>query len=75
MLAVPVTGQFEQVLNARYLEHEGYGLCAETLSQRRLAEFIERLPEFARKLASYRQDGNRQLLDALERSLAEAHPR
>jgi uncharacterized protein (TIGR00661 family) len=75
MMAVPVTGQFEQVLNARYLEHQGYGLCAETLSQRQLAEFIERLPDFSRKLASYHQDGNRQLLDALERTLAEAHPR
>jgi uncharacterized protein (TIGR00661 family) len=75
MMAVPVKGQFEQVLNARYLDHEGYGLCAETLSQRQLAEFIERLPDYARKLASYRQDGNRQLLDALERSLAQAHRR
>ena len=29
MLAVPLARQFEQVLNARYLEHEGYGRCAD----------------------------------------------
>ena len=32
MLAVPVGKQFEQVLNARYLEAEGYGLGADEIT-------------------------------------------
>jgi uncharacterized protein (TIGR00661 family) len=72
MLAVPLRKQFEQLLNARYLEAEGYGLGADAISDRRLGEFIERLPDFERKLRGYRQDGNTDLLKALERGLAEA---
>src|SRR5438874_12370726 len=59
MLAVPLAGQFEQVLNARYLEREGYGLCADELTDARLGQFLERIPDCERKLASYTQDGNR----------------
>ena len=59
MLAVPVRKQFEQVLNARYLEAEGYGLHADEISDARLGEFLERLPEFQRRLDGYQQDGNR----------------
>jgi len=72
MLAVPLKKQFEQVLNARYLEAEGYGLGADTITSARLAEFIERLPDFERKLAGYKQDGNNDLLAALERGLTDA---
>lgn len=74
MLAVPLAKQFEQVLNARYLEREGYGLAADELTERRLAEFLERLPDCERKLASYSQNGNRDLLDALAGTLAAAAP-
>jgi uncharacterized protein (TIGR00661 family) len=72
MLAVPVRKQFEQVLNARYLEAEGYGLYADEISDERLGEFIDRLPEFQRRLASYQQDGNRDLLTKLDEVLAAA---
>jgi uncharacterized protein (TIGR00661 family) len=72
VLATPVKKQFEQVLNARYLEAEGYGLAAEALTPERLAEFLGRLPDLEAKLAGYRQDGNRELLLALEAELARA---
>jgi uncharacterized protein (TIGR00661 family) len=72
MLAIPVRKQFEQVLNARYLEAEGYGLHADELSDERLGEFIDCLPAFQRRLASYQQDGNRDLLTKLDEVLAAA---
>ena len=72
MLAVPLGGQFEQMLNARYLQHEGYGLAAEELSPERLGEFLERLPDFERKLAGYQQNGNQDLFLGLEQSLTAA---
>src|SRR5450631_3756615 len=75
MLAVPIAGQFEQVLNARYLERDGYGLGADVITDERLGDFIERLPDFERNLAGYRQDGNRDLLASLDHTLAAATSR
>jgi uncharacterized protein (TIGR00661 family) len=72
VLSVPVKKQFEQVLNARYLEAEGYGLYAEEVTAERVGAFLERLPDFGRRLASYRQDGNRDLLARLDEVLAAA---
>jgi hypothetical protein len=74
MLAVPIQGQFEQVLNARYLDHDGYGLGADEITDQRLGQFIERLPEFERNLANSKQDVNQDLLSSLEGTLATAVP-
>jgi hypothetical protein len=72
MLAVPLAQQFEQLLNARYLERDGYGLAAEPLDAATVGRFIEGLPDFERNLARYTQDGNNDLLAALDGSLARA---
>jgi uncharacterized protein (TIGR00661 family) len=72
MLAVPVKKQFEQVLNARYLERDGYGLAADEVTDERLGAFLERLPDCRRKLAGYSQDGNQDLFRGLRASLAAA---
>jgi UDP:flavonoid glycosyltransferase YjiC (YdhE family) len=73
MLAVPIKGQFEQELNARYLEKLGYGQGASELTSEGLGQFIERIPDFERTLASYSQDGNKDLLTALDLTLAVAN--
>jgi UDP:flavonoid glycosyltransferase YjiC (YdhE family) len=67
-----VAKQFEQILNARYLEKEGYGLHAEEITAARLAEFLERIPEFEKNLSRYSQDGNQDLLTKLEQVLQRA---
>jgi uncharacterized protein (TIGR00661 family) len=73
MLAVPLARQFEQVLNARYLELEGYGRHAETLEDpKTLAAFLEAVPSCEAKLESYAQDGNRAILRALDEWLDKA---
>ncbi|TMA15997.1 MAG: hypothetical protein E6J84_09330, partial [Deltaproteobacteria bacterium] len=72
MLAEPVAKQFEQILNARYLEKEGYGLYAEDITDAKLSEFLDRLPEFERNLSLYSQDGNEDLLVKLEAVLESA---
>lgn len=67
MLCIPTAGQFEQILNARYLEHEGYGLAAEGLdSPKPVQEFFARLDEFSANLAKYTQDGNAQTFAELD---------
>jgi len=72
MLAEPVAKQFEQILNARYLEKEGYGLHADRVDAGTLTGFLSRIPEFEQNLARYSQDGNRDLLSKLESVLEAA---
>jgi uncharacterized protein (TIGR00661 family) len=72
MLAEPVARQFEQILNARYLEKEGYGLHADRVDAGTLTGFLSRIPEFEQNLARYSQDGNRDLLSKLESVLEAA---
>jgi uncharacterized protein (TIGR00661 family) len=70
MLAVPLSGQFEQVLNARYLEKIGYGMYAPDLDEPATVDsFIQRLPQCAEKLAAYSQDGNTVLLGEVDAHL------
>jgi len=67
MLSVPIGGQFEQILNGRYLEAEGYGAMAPNLDDpETVFAFVEKLPRFESALAGYEQDGNKLLLDALD---------
>ena len=66
MLAEPVAKQFEQILNCRYLEKEGYGLYAEPITEEKLNDFLGGLPTFEKNLSRYSQDGNRDLLSKLE---------
>ena len=68
LLSVPLKGQFEQTLNALYLQKLGYGEYHRELSERAIHEFLERVPEYAGKLSSYarRGDHNRSILDALD---------
>ncbi|HET6550440.1 MAG TPA: glycosyltransferase family protein [Solirubrobacter sp.] len=66
VLSMPLHGQFEQLMNARYLEREGYGLSAPAAGPREVAQFLDRLPEFEGALARYEQDGNRVALETIE---------
>jgi uncharacterized protein (TIGR00661 family) len=72
MLSVPVKRQFEQVLNSRYLEALGYGRAADAIDPGVLREFLDAVPACERALAAYRQDGNVELLAALDRAVEEA---
>jgi uncharacterized protein (TIGR00661 family) len=67
VLSVPLQGQFEQVMNARYLQREGFGMCAMEVTPAVLAEFLERLDEFALSLAGYEQVGNSVALGTIEK--------
>jgi UDP-N-acetylglucosamine:LPS N-acetylglucosamine transferase len=71
MLAIPLEKQFEQLLNARYLQYEGYGQSAEHVEALAdLGGFLGQVDRYAAKLAGYRQDGNRELLAAVDEHLA-----
>lgn len=71
MLSVPLAGQFEQILNARYLQKLGFGLCRESITHADVAEILARADEFSGHLASYHQDGNREVFAAVDALLAD----
>ena len=73
MLSVPLDAQFEQVLNARWLERLGYGRAAEDLRDpATIRSFLDAVPQCEERLAGYEQDGNRALLAALDEQLDRA---
>jgi uncharacterized protein (TIGR00661 family) len=57
-LALPLTGQFEQEMNARYLEQLDYGTASRALDGPALEHFLASGPRLAEALAGYTQDGN-----------------
>ena len=71
LLSVPVGGQVEQVVNARYLQKYGYGQTADHIDAEVLANFLRAVPGCEERLAAYVQDGNRVLFDALASELSQ----
>jgi uncharacterized protein (TIGR00661 family) len=69
IFSVPVRNQYEQILNARYLEELGYGLAAERIEADVLRLFLKEAPKFAARVSRHRQDGNRELFDVVDRLL------
>lgn len=72
MLSVPLSGQFEQILNANYLAKLGYGARADEISAAGVTEFLERLDFHRAQLAEFEHDGNDGLLAQLDRALVAA---
>ena len=64
------SNQYEQVLNARYLEELGYGLDAPTRSTpSSCASSSREAPKYAARVAKHKQDGNRELFALVDRLL------
>lgn len=51
MLSIPVAGQFEQELNARYLAALGFGAYGRELDATLLSRFLEQVDDFSARLA------------------------
>jgi uncharacterized protein (TIGR00661 family) len=60
--AVPVRGQFEQVLNAAYLQAMGYGMTSETLDPTVLRMFLAHAPRFEAAIRARPQHDENALL-------------
>jgi uncharacterized protein (TIGR00661 family) len=66
VFSIPVRNQYEQILNARYLEELGYGLAAERIEADVLRLFLDETPKYAARVAKHKQDGNRELYDVVD---------
>lgn len=65
-LATPVGKQFEQTLNARYIERLGYGMCEVNPSAADIAHFVAHLDQYRARLADYPRQDNHTTFEALE---------
>jgi uncharacterized protein (TIGR00661 family) len=70
MLSIPVTGHFEQTLNALYLQKLGYGAFAPKLTEAAISSFLEQHARYRQALQSYQQDRNARFMAALREQLA-----
>ena len=68
VLSVPVKGQFEQILNALYLDRLGYGEFHEELDREIIENFFDNLDEYRYNIQHYfAHDKNQAILDELDR--------
>lgn len=58
MIAMPLHGQAEQLMNSRYLEREGFGIASSGLTPSELDRFMSDFDHFEERLAVYEQNGN-----------------
>ena len=66
MLSIPIEHQFEQDVNARYLEQLGYGVCSRTVDTDIVEGFLARTNEFAQALAGYERQDNSMLFACVD---------
>jgi uncharacterized protein (TIGR00661 family) len=65
----PIDGQFEQYMNAAYIEKMGYGRHFKSLGSDQLKAFLYDLPHFKKQLAQYEQKNNEKLFETLNLQL------
>lgn len=65
-LAVPVEKQFEQVLNAYYLEKLGYGKYYDKLNKKKIEDFLRNLPKYEKNLSSYPKEDNSKIFKKID---------
>jgi uncharacterized protein (TIGR00661 family) len=66
LLSVPIEDQYEQELNARYLDGLGYGRYASSLDEDTVRAFLEEIPRFDEALTTYPRQDNSMLLTLVD---------
>jgi len=69
--SVPVQHQYEQLMNARYLEELGYGLGADSIDGELLQLFLRENAKYASRVARHTQDGNELLFRTVDKVLGD----
>jgi uncharacterized protein (TIGR00661 family) len=71
MLSMPLKGQYEQELNARYLQKLGYGMYVpDQLDRDTLETFLKSVPQHQAALARYRPQDNSKLFEKLDQLIS-----
>jgi uncharacterized protein (TIGR00661 family) len=70
MLSIPIEQQWEQELNARYLQQMGYGAWTKKLDVDVVSEFLGKTNEYAHHLESFERHDNQMLFGCVDELLA-----
>lgn len=73
ILSIPVKKQFEQILNAIYIQKLGYGEHHDTINQKILDNFLDNVPEYKKNIReNYRRHtDNSETLNVLKETIEE----
>lgn len=66
VLSVPVRRQFEQIVNAKYLERLGFGKYEEHITQEKVEMFLSNLAKHEKALRDQKQVGNQLAISVIE---------
>ena len=69
-LAVPVSRQFEQILNAYYLEKLGFGKYWDKINKEKIESFLFNLNKFKKNLKGYKKENNTTLLNIIDKQIS-----
>ncbi len=61
--------QFEQLVNALYIDKLRYGEYHQYVNAKDIKNFISRIPGYAQNLKSYEHDKNRKLFSEIDKSI------
>jgi uncharacterized protein (TIGR00661 family) len=67
----PIKGQFEQYMNAAYIDRMGYGRHFEELNVDYLKSFMYELDSYSKNLSKQKQKGNSVLFELLDKKLVD----
>lgn len=70
ILSKPVTGQFEQCVNACMVDKNGYGKHISKFTKDNIYSFIGQLPLFYKNLEKYNQKDNEELFEKLNKEIS-----
>jgi uncharacterized protein (TIGR00661 family) len=65
----PLRGQFEQYMNAAYIEKSGYGRNFEELNAENMEAFMGSVELYRKNLSAYQQKGNEELFELLPKEI------
>jgi uncharacterized protein (TIGR00661 family) len=69
ILSEPVRKQFEQIMNATYIEKDGYGLFTEKITSEDVESFRNNLEKYKENLDKFKHDDNQELFDKLDEKI------
>ena len=61
------------MLNARWLDHLGYGLMTEQLTRKEILRLLERGDSCREKMRKHRQHGNSEAFEVIDRQVGKLH--
>lgn len=69
VLSIPVKRQFEQILNAIYIQEEGYGEFYESFNRKGFLQFLNNLDKYRRNLEKHKQTGNQEAFKLIDETI------